>query len=394
MKLPVFVFCFAALVSSAADRILMTRLGPSEASLMISNLDGTGERAITKGALDYNPAWSADGKWIAFTSERNGSADLYRMHADGSGVERLTEDPSYDDQAAFSPDGNRIAFVSTRAAGTANLWILDVTTKAAHPLTSGHGGDFRPAWSPDGKWIASSSDRESSLPYAKGRWEHLHLVDIYLIRPDGSGLERISKHGDFCGSPKWSRDSNSVVAYCMPAEDTWTFRTYPRDGETTLTRIEVATGDSKPVSAGPGVKLFASILPSGELGFVRKDTKTMGIFYSSGKAGPSGDVRWPAWSPDGSKVVYGRAFTPASGTVQKIWSRNPEVRTDQHGKSSELRCEGRAICFVEAGSGNEQLDVADDDGRRSTQDPHGNEWRTDHRAGMVAEREPVNFRDW
>jgi TolB protein len=324
MKLPVFVFCSAALVSSAADRILLTRLGPSEASLMISNLDGTGERAMTKGTLDYNPAWSADGKWIAFTSERNGSADLYRMHDDGSGVERLTEDPSYDDQAAFSPDGNQIVFVSTRAAGTANLWILDVKTKLAHSLTSGQGGDFRPAWSPDGKWIAFSSDRESSLPYAKGRWEHLHIVDIYLIRPDGSGLKRVSKHGDFCGSPKWSRDSNSVVAYCMSAEDTWTFRTGPKEGETTLTRIDVATGEAKPVSAGSGVKLFASILPSGELGFVRKDKEAVGIFYSNGKAGPSGDVRWPAWSPDGTKVVYGRAFTPAPGTVHKLWSRNPK----------------------------------------------------------------------
>src|SRR5580693_7624806 len=207
MKLSVSVFCCVALVCSAADRILMTRLGPSEASLMISNRDGSEEHALTKGSLDYNPAWSADGKWIAFTSERNGSADLYRMRADGSGVERLTEDPAFDDQAAFSPDGNQIVFVSTRAAGTANLWIIDLKTKLAHPLTSGQGGDFRPAWSPDGKWIAFSSDRESSLPYAKGRWEHLHIVDIYLIHPDGSGLKRVSKHGDFCGSPKWSRDS-------------------------------------------------------------------------------------------------------------------------------------------------------------------------------------------
>jgi Tol biopolymer transport system component len=324
MKLPVLALFAAALVSSAADRILMTRLGPSEASLMISNPDGSGERALTKGSLDYDPTWSADGKWIAFTSERNGSADLYRMRADGSGVERLTDDPAYDDQAAFSPDGSQIVFVSTRATGTANLWILDLKTKAAHPLTSGQGGDFRPAWSPDGKWIAFSSDRESSLPYAKGRWEHLHLVDIYLIRPDGSGLKRLSKHGDFCGSPKWWRDGRSLVAYCMPAEDTWTFRTGPVDGDSALTRIDVTTGDSRPVGAGPGVKLFPSILPSGEVGFVRKDKRAVGIFYSDGKSGPSGDVRWPAWSPDGSKVVYGRPFTPPPGTVQKLWSRNPK----------------------------------------------------------------------
>ncbi len=97
--------CAATLSCGAADRILFTRLGPSEANLLISNADGSGERALTKGTLDYNPAWSPDGKWIAFTSERDGSADLYRVRTDGSGLERLTDDPAFDDQAAFSPDG-------------------------------------------------------------------------------------------------------------------------------------------------------------------------------------------------------------------------------------------------------------------------------------------------
>jgi Tol biopolymer transport system component len=184
------------------------------------------------------------------------------MRPDGTGVERLTDDPAYDDQAAFSPDGNQIVFVTTRAGGTADLWILDVRTRKAKSLTSGPGGDFRPAWSPDGKWIAFSSDRESSLPMAKGRWEHLHLVDIYLVRPDGSGLKRLSQHGDFCGTPKWSRDGKSVIAYCMPAEDTWTYRATVAEGETTLMRIDVATGQATPVKAGPGVKVSPFVLHS------------------------------------------------------------------------------------------------------------------------------------
>src|ERR1700674_961491 len=254
--------CMTTLCCAATDRILLTRLGPSEASLFVSNADGSGERGLTQGALDYNPAWSPDGKWIAFTSERDGSADLYRMRIDGSGLERLTDDPAFDDQAAFSPDGSHIVFVTTRAGGTADLWILDVQTHRAKPLTSGPGGDFRPAWSPDGKWIAFSSDRESSLPMAKGRWEHLHLVDIYLVRPDGSGLKRLSRHGDFCGSPKWSRDGKGVIAYCMPAEDTWTYRVRVVEGETTLMRIDIANGDATPMSVGPGVKIFPSMLPS------------------------------------------------------------------------------------------------------------------------------------
>jgi len=312
----------------AAERILMTRLGPSQSSLFVSNADGNGEQKVTEGSLDYDPVWSPDGQWIVFTSERDGSADLYRMRPDGSGVEPLTDDPAYDDQAAFSPDGSRIAFVTTRAGGRANLWTLDLRTGQATPLTSGEGGDFRPSWSPDGQWIAFSSDRGSPMDFAKGRWEHLHFVDIYLVRPDGSGLKRLS-HGDFCGSPKWSPDSASVVAYCMPAEDTWTFRVALRrgglaEGETALRRIDIATGKAKPVDAGPGVKMFPSVLRSGEIAFLRADVQAQGVFYASGKAGPAGDVRWPAWSPDGSKVVYGRETSPPPGAPRKLFSKNPQ----------------------------------------------------------------------
>jgi TolB protein len=327
--LSVVLLCATTLCCAAADRILMTRLGPVQSHLFVSNADGSGERLLTEGALDYNPAWSPDGQWIAFTSERNGSADLYRMRADGSGVERLTDEPAYDDQAAFSPDGDQLVFVTTRANGMANLWILDLKTRQAKPLTSGPGGDFRPAWSPDGQWIAFSSDRESSMAMAKGRWEHLHLVDIYLVRPDGSGLKRVGRHGDFCGNPKWSADSRSIVAYCMPGEDTWTFRVVlrrggtPDEGETALMRMDIATGEAAPVNAGPGVKIFPSVLPSGEVAFVRTDGKAPGVFYSGGKAGPAGEVRWPTWSPDGNRVVYGRDASPPPGT-RKIWSRNPQ----------------------------------------------------------------------
>src|SRR6266853_1915768 len=190
----VIFVCMTTLCCAAADRILLTRLGPSEASLFVSNADGSGERGLTHGTRDYNPAWSPAGKWIAF-----------------------------------------------------------------------------------------SSDRESSLPMAKGRWEHLHLVDIYIVRPDGSGLKRLSRHGDFCGSPKWAGDSKSVVTYCMPAEDTWTYRVNVVEGETTLTRSDGASGDAKPMSVGPGIKIFSSVLPSGEIACVRRDTRAQGVFYEGGK---------------------------------------------------------------------------------------------------------------
>jgi Tol biopolymer transport system component len=308
----------------AAERILFLRIAPTESHLFISNRDGAGEQVLAKSTgLDYNPAWSPKGNWIAFTSERDGSADLYQVHPDGTGLTRLTDDPAYDDQASFSPDGGKIVFVSTRGGGIAKLWLLDPETRQVKRLTSGAGGDFRPAWSPDGKWIAFSSDRGSNLPAAKGRWERLHLVDIYIVRPDGTELKRVSKHGGFCGNPKWTADSSSVIGYCMPDEDTWTFRVAPREGETELVRFDIANGNSSPVASGAGVKMFPAVLASGETAWVRRDSPAQGVFYSNGKTGPSGsDLRGPSWSPDGNRVVYSRFKSDRKPEPAKVWSRN------------------------------------------------------------------------
>lgn len=316
------------LSSFAADRILLAHLGPSQATLFIANADGSAERPLTQpGSLNYDPAWSPKGDWLAFTSERAGSADIYRMHPDGSGVERLTDSPAFDDQASFSPDGSHIVFVSTRAAGFANLWTLDVATHKVTPLTSGAAGDFRPAWSPDGKWIAFSSDRGSDLPDAKGRWEILHLVDIYIVHPDGSGLQRISQHGNFCGSPSWNANSNSLIAYCMTAQQTWDFRshTHPEAeaGSDELMQFDIATSHATPVAAPAGIKLSPKVLAGGLIGYLRNDAVSPGVFYVDGKAGPKGSLTDATWSPDGKEVVYTRFKSDHPAEPQPLWSRNP-----------------------------------------------------------------------
>lgn len=321
--------CASALVCTsisclAADRVVLDRLGPTQAAIYVSNAHGSGERILQRsGSLDYDPSWSPKGDWIVFTSERIGPAELYRIHPDGSALEQLTDYPAYNDQAAFSPDEKRIVFVSTRAEGRANLWLLDVSTRKATRLTTGDGGDFRPSWSPDGKWIAFSSDRGSSLPPAKGRWERLQLADIYLIHPDGSGLKRISQHGGFCGSPKWTADSKSVIAYCMSAQDTWTYRFGDETGDDRLVKMDVASGEEVPVAVGPGVKLMPTVLASGEMAYLRRDKTAQGVFYGMGTAGPSGrDLRSPSWSPDGRQLVYSRFAAKHPLAPVKLWSRN------------------------------------------------------------------------
>jgi TolB protein len=328
MSLIAVLLAMTAVSAAGPEKVFFSRVFPvpGQIGLFMAAADGSNERPLLgSSGFDYNPAWSADGAWLAFTSERDGSADLYRVRPNGADLERLTDSPAFDDQAAFSPDGRQIVFVTTRAGGTADLWTLDVQTRRTKALTSGAGGDFRPAWSPDGQWIAFSSDRGSGLPFARGRWESLHLVDVYLIRPNGSGLKRLTAHGDFCGSPRWSSDSKRIVTYCMLAEETMDYRqALIPGGSTRIVTIDVGTGTATDVPSGPGVKIAPSFLPSNEIAFIRKDLAGAGIHYSGGTNGPKGGLLGAAWSPDGAQVAFHRIQPIARRDVgERMWSRLP-----------------------------------------------------------------------
>src|SRR6476619_6856439 len=110
MRYTVCLLCLGALVCgaqiAARHRVLFNRYRVPEIGLFIADADGKNERALVPHhEIEYSPSQSADGKWIVFTSERGGQADLYRVHADGSGLEQLTDDPAFDDQGALAPDG-------------------------------------------------------------------------------------------------------------------------------------------------------------------------------------------------------------------------------------------------------------------------------------------------
>lgn len=319
-----------ALVAVAAEpqKIVFARVfpQPGQIGVFMAAADGGDERPLVAPAdMDYDAAFAPDGASIVFTSERNGSADLYRVKPDGSGLERLTDSPAYDDQAAFSPDGRQLVFVTTRGGGTSDLWTMDLQTRSASALTSGPGGDFRPSWSPDGQWIAFSSDRLSNLPFARGRWEHLHLVDLYIVHPDGSGLKQITEHGGSCGSPKWTADSRRVIAVCMTAEQTLDNRRavpeHPED--TRIVAVDIRSGLGSDLSSGPGVKFNPSVLPGDILGYIRRDGNEEGIHYSNRTRGPKGPIRTAAWSPDGRHVVFHKRVTFQRKPWVKTWSRNP-----------------------------------------------------------------------
>lgn len=325
--------------------IVMMRSFPQsgQIGLFIADADGSGEHLLLPTPdIDYDAVWSPDGASIVFTSERNGSADLYRVNPDGSGLQRLSDDAAYDDQAAFAPDGKRLVFVSTRTDGTADLFTMDIATHATTQLTAGTAGDFRPAWSPDEQWIAFSSDRTSDFPYAHGRWERLQRADVYIVHPDGSGLRRLTPHGEFCGSPKWTADSKRLIAYCSTTEQTLDNRRavpeHPAD--TRIVSINIATGTSSDLPVGHGISFNPSPLSETMIGFVRKDGAERGIHYSDGRRGPSGDIRAASWAPDGKRVVFHKRMT---------FQRKPWVKTFSRDSRYDLALVGHIPSFSPAG---------------------------------------------
>ncbi len=306
----------------------MNRIGPSASELYIADAAGHGERKLLPATgFDYNASFSADGRWIVFTSERNapGQADLYRVRPDGSGLERLTDDPAVDDQGALSPDGKALAFVSTRGTRKAHIWILDLATRQARALTAvpgleaapdKPGGFFRPSWSPDGHWLAFSSDRGTAWKgHSNGAgWEHVQELGIYVMRPDGRDLRRVTPSGTSTGTPRWSPDGQRLVFYELPTELTFAARV-DRQNERAVSQIvsvDLKTGERTEHTTGPGLKVAPQFVSGTRVGYLVKAGPMGTLQYTDGRSvALTGRARAPSWSPDGTQVIFERTdFSP------------------------------------------------------------------------------------
>jgi TolB protein len=100
----------------------------------------------TSEKQNYLPAWSPDGSKLAFTSNRDGNPEIYVVNRDGSGLRRVTNHPEVDVTPTWSPTGNQIAWTSNRT-GTPQIWIMNADGSEPRKITSESWCD-RPTWSP------------------------------------------------------------------------------------------------------------------------------------------------------------------------------------------------------------------------------------------------------
>jgi Tol biopolymer transport system component len=165
--------------------------------------DGTDLQQVTTGADDFFffPDFSPDAKKIVFGGTATATAtndDIFTVNRDGSGLTQLTDDPGNDDYPAYSPDGRKIVFTSDRT-GVEQVWVMNADGSHQTELThSGVTDDEVPDWSPDGRRIA----------YEEGDSPNGH---IWVMNSDGTGNHQLTVGpGDDFGSA-WSPDGREIA---------------------------------------------------------------------------------------------------------------------------------------------------------------------------------------
>jgi TolB protein len=254
---------------------------------------------VARGGSEIEPAWSPDGKQIAFAGNRSGAYEIYVVNADGSGLRRLTRTPRHksSDWPDWSPDGRRIVFASDRD-GDDEIYVMDADGGDVRQLTHNTDYDSDPDWSPDGKLIAFSSDRKRNSKPAI-----VNSTAVFVMNADGSAqrpLPTKAEVGDV--SPDWSPDGSGLAFTHEPAAAGSELWVMDADGGEKRRVTRGGGGEGEPAWSPAGNRIAFSRISAGRNGDVYVVDAAGGPARRLTRA-PGFDSS-PAWSPDGRRIVF------------------------------------------------------------------------------------------
>jgi TolB protein len=166
-------------------------------ALYIRNLSDKKTSVVGKSGISIDPAWRNSSE-VATTLSYEGDQDIYLVRSDGSVSRRLTNSKGIDVSPTFSPDGSKMAFVSSRN-GMPQIFIEDLQSGQTRRLTFSGRYNTQPSWSPAGDKIAYST------------WENKGEINIFVINTDGSGLKQLTAKSGENEAPSWSPDGEMIV---------------------------------------------------------------------------------------------------------------------------------------------------------------------------------------
>ncbi len=288
--------------SPVAGRIAFVSSRDGNPEIYTINTDGTDLTRLTNDpAIDEGPAWSPDGRRIAFVRK----SEIYLMNADGSNVRRTFSGSA--GNPSWSPDGTKIAY----SDGT-DLWVVSPNAGGPPPtrLFETPGVDTQPSWSPDGTRLALVSD-----------WYAYDFVwDIFLINADGSGFTGLTENSfdnlDYLG-PSWSPNGATIAHVLITRLDIDQYRTtlavMNADGTGRRSLLPACSDCGAVISFN---KLRSSWSPDGQvIAFTSGTPTALNVSWAKADGSASGLIVSNGWNPSWRPVASDVAFLPVVGST-------------------------------------------------------------------------------
>lgn len=263
--------------------------------IFTADFDGSNVTQITDGEYPHlSPSWSADGRYIVYTSYEGKSPDLYLYDTSTRTKRKVTSTPGLDSGGNFAPNGKVIAHTSSRGDDT-DIFTISPAGSDRKILLEGSGLDVDPKFSPDGKWLA----------WVSGRFGNPHIFVAAVTwngdSPKISSDKRLTYSGWYNATPAWTPESDKIAFGGYDKDiDRWDIFIMNPDG-TQLERLTLKSGDSESPSFSPNAQLI--VFQSNRLGDSNgKGLSTLWIMNRDGsnqhKLDVSGlyDCQTPAWS--------------------------------------------------------------------------------------------------